>query len=231
MKRLAIAVVVALATLAMAAETVELKRKEKVGDVKKYAVHMDFDAQGNAGEFNADVQTTVDSVDEATGVAKVRHEMKNGTAVVGGNTMSQDVPTYFVKIGGDNLPLSVEGESASPSTLRFARSLAPAFASAPIEIKEGKAKWTVDVKADPDKALSAWKQDSTYVGKETQEGEECAKVEFEMKETDGEQPITSKGTAWIRPSDGTIVKLVSDVANMPIAGYVITAKYTSTLVK
>ncbi|MES1147137.1 MAG: hypothetical protein ABUL49_00115 [bacterium] len=231
MKRLALIATVAVAALALAADSYDLKRVEKAGDVKKYAVHMDFEVQGMPGDFSADVTQTIDSVDADSKLAKVKHEMANGTANVGGNSMQQDVPTYFTFVGADNWPTKVEGEAANSNTLRFARALSPAFASAPIEIKDGKAHWTTEVKADSEKGLAGWKQEATYTGKESQGGEDCDKVDFELKETEGDQAIVSKGTAWFRHADGAMVKMTTDVQNMPIQGYVINAKYSVTLQK
>lgn len=219
-----------LAAVVMAAETFELKRSEKAGSEKKYSVHMDFDFGGNSGVFNGDVVHSVTAVD-ADGTAQVRAVMSNGLAEVGGNTMAGDVPAYVAKVKADNSILDVSGESADANTMRYARALMPSFPSAPVEVTNGKATWTLKTSEDKAKGLPAWEQKVTFVGKEAQEGVDCIKLEFDMKEPEGEALLSSKGTAWFDAKDGSLVKAISDLKGFPVQGYVIDAKLTMTLKK
>ena len=80
MKRIALSLFAALATVAFASEAIEFKRVDKVGDVKHYLVRIDFDLGGTTGDFTADVTQTVDSINAETKLAKVKHDMANGMA-------------------------------------------------------------------------------------------------------------------------------------------------------
>ena len=230
MKRIALALVAALAVTAFALESFELKRTEAAGRVQKYTVAMDFDAESMSGDFSATVTTTVESVDGA-GVAKVKHEMADGLVNVSGQQMARDLPTYTATVGGDNAVRKVEGENVTPTILRFVRAINPVFPTGPSEVKDGIASWTVDVAADGEQGTPAWKGTGKFVGKEVQSGEECLKLEYDLAEGEGDLPIKSKGTAWVRPTDGTMVKLSFDVQNLPVEGFVMNAKYNVTLVK
>lgn len=219
-----------LAAVAMAAETFEFKRSEKAGTEKKYTVHLDFDFGGQNGVFNGDVVHSVTAVD-ADGTAQIKVQMSNGLAEVGGNTMSGDVPAYTAKVKSNNSVVEVSGESADVNMTRYARALMPSFPTAATEIKDGKASWTIKTPEDKDKGLPAWDQTVTFVGKEAQEGVDCVKMEFEMKEPQGDAPLTSKGTAWFDAKDGSLVKVLSDLKGFPVQGYVIDAKMTMAIKK
>jgi hypothetical protein len=229
-KPVALACVVGIAAIVLAADSFELKRSEKAGAAKKYSVHLDFDFGGQAGVFNADVVHTVTAV-EADGTAQIRAVMSSGLAEVGGNTMAADVPSYVAKVSPDNSVLEVTGEATDANTHRYARALMPTFPTAPVELKDGKATWTAKIAENKAKELPAWEVKSVYVGKEAQEGVDCLKIDFEMKEPEGDAPLTSKGTAWFNAKDGSMVKVISDLKGFPVQGYVIDAKMTMVLKK
>jgi hypothetical protein len=149
---------------------------------------------------------------------------------VQGSQIPRDLPAFVGHFSPNNLVTKVEADAGASTLLRFARCVLPVFPEGTVEAKDGKWGWTVDVPADANQGVPAWKGQGSYLGKEQQEGEECLKVAYDLTETEGEAPISCKGTAWLRP-DGTAVKIVAQVTNMPVEGYVLSATYTLTLVK
>ncbi len=58
----------------------------------------------------------------------------------------------------------------------------------------------------------------TYRGKERVLEWEAIKIEFEYTEDAGPDPVKAKGTIWLSPADGSLVRLLQTVTNVDFGG-------------
>ena len=215
MRPVSIAMLIALLVLAGLASAgekpVRLAWKPEPGQVMKYKNQNEV--QGEMGLVTIEYTTTV-TIPMVTETA-VTVESKNGEPLVLVNGEKHPgvqvrLPDSTSTYAPDGTYLASEGESSAAGTrLRtFVSFVFPEKALAKDD------RWDRVVEADADAGIPAGKITFTYQGVEAVEGHLAHKVAMEFQETEGDAPMSGRGTFWISPGDGSVVKSSFDLKNV-----------------
>lgn len=230
MKRLTVFLMMAT----MAAATVfagtpsNLKRIAKPGDTHTYDLKVDISFNGETLAFSAKVIERMIEIGD-DGAYTLGVLQKDAKLTMQG----QDFPppemgetkTKYDSVGNIT---EITGEAVDETAYRFAA--LNAFRRPDKSVAKGDS-WEVKVPGNPKIGTMATVCNYEVLATEKMVGFDCLKVKYSVKETEGSAPASSMGTLWIDPSNGLVVKTEGEMKNAPIAGQVMDAKFTQTLVK
>jgi hypothetical protein len=208
----------------------KLKRTAKEGDVTKYKMSGELEVMGQTVGFSATMVNKTIKV-ESNGDYLVEGSQLDAKINLGGSEM--DVPSggaTTTKFKPDGTVLEVKGEGVEMGGYRMANLMTMIVADK--ELKAGDT-WTSETKGDSSKQTVDVKGTYTFDAIEKMDGDEVAKVSFELKETAGEAAATVKGTVWISTKDGNMIKTESTWKDVPVPGAPapVSGKMSMTLVK
>lgn len=230
MRRVAIlilAVTVMVAT-AMAVVQSSLKRTGKVGDTYTFDLKANITFNGEKIDLTAKVieRLTAIADDGSYSVGSVQKEAK--MIVQGQSFPGQELAETVTKYDPNGEVLEITGDQVDGSTYRFASLINLRRPSK--DVAKGD-KWEVKSPANAKTGLIALTATYEVEGNESVSGVDCLKINFTITETEGSSPASSKGTLWVNPANGLTVKVSGELKNAPIAGQVVDAQFSTTLVK
>lgn len=222
----------ALATaLVLAADGKILKYAPANGSIRKYKLSAVFDAGGAQANVTGEVTEKVLKVDDATG--RITQERSQGplSVDVAGQTINVDAqPATIHVIDSDGSLVEMRGEGLNPAAYRLSNLSSIRFTKE--ALSEGKT-WKLEIPADSKTGAVKATAEYKVLGFEKLMDIDTVKISATVKETEGDTPASSDGTAWLNLSDGTLVKYDGSWTNAPInpAPMPISGKYTLTLVQ
>lgn len=202
-----------IATAALAVQSSpKLAWTPKVGSTLEYAVVANSkDDSGLEITFKADQIQKVKSVENKK--IKVESTMKNIRVLVNGQDMGDmaggaepESQTSTHSEDGEMLESTAAGDANGHRIAQFMILIYPNK-----ETGVGTS-WTRKYKGTAEIPSSETKY--TYAGLEAVKTISCHKVTFSFKETSGDKPTTVNGTAWLRASDGELVKWDGKLENV-----------------
>ena len=218
MKSLAFGTVVALSTFALAAQGgLTLTRKVKSGDELKYRLKANIDVSGNSAEFSG-LQTQKVLEVATDGTYTVQSATSDVKVTFGGQEIAvppDSVPSITTVYNVDGTVKEIRGDSAAADAYR-ASNLSTVFYTGK-EIKVGDT-FNNDKPADKNTGATAYKSTYKVVGEEKVGSYDTWKIEFSVKESEGETPASSNGTVWVDKNDGAMVKSDAKWENAPFPG-------------
>ncbi len=230
MKRIAVFVMVAalVATTAFAGVPSNFKRIAKVGDTHSYDLKVDIAFQGETLLFVAKVIERIAEISD-DGAYTLGVTQKDAKLTMQG----QDFPPPEMgetksKYDAKGNITEITGDTVDESTYRFAR--LSAFRRPDKSVGKGDS-WEVKVPGNPKLGTLTTLCNYEVLDSEKVVGIDCLKIKYSVKETEGSAPASAVGTMWINPVDGLVVKTEGDLKNVPMAGQIMDAKYTQTLIK
>lgn len=215
-----------LAATALIAPT-KITRDVKVGDKHKAKLSVDIDFSGQAIQYTADGTQTIKEVKE-DGTVVVEETSENsmismdGAEQPAGND-STATNTYNKK----GHLLEMQSEMVDENSYRFSNLFIFLFPDK--EVDKG-VSWEDTKESSSKQSTPKTSFKYTCDGFEEIKGKNTAKVNFEIKELEGGQPASSKGTMWIDVKTGFIMKSEGNLVNAPAAGMVIDAKFKTETV-
>jgi hypothetical protein len=214
-KFLGLAAVAALSLTALAVQdSLILKHAAKVGDVAKYRLKSEMEAQGMPMTFNAVITDKITKVAD-NGDFTVESKMSEAKIDVGGNEMDisgqTGGPTTTVfKLSGE--VISVTSDTSDPNAYRMANLQSMRLPTTALKVGDT---WTVDIKKDDKGAVDA-KGSYKIEARETIGGHDTFRIHESLKESIDKDPASAEGTVWIDVKDGSLVKMLGTMTNAPI---------------
>jgi len=230
MKRIAalVSVVALVAATAIAAAPSTLKRIGKVGDTHMYDLKVDISFQGESLVFVAKVIERITEISDDGSYTLAASQKDAKMTMQGQDFPPPEMAETKSKYDAIGNIAEITGDAVDESSYRFAS--LTAFRRPDKSVAKGD-KWEVKIAGNPKIGTLATVCNYEVLDTEKVVGIECFKVKYSVRETEGSAPASSVGTVWINPVDALIVKTEGDMKNAPIAGQVMDAKYTQTLIK
>lgn len=208
--------VLALAASAPAQDGVKLKRVAKTGDTMVYKMSALVDFQGTEIVFSA---TVTEKVTNVASDGKITVESKQGDVKVkfGDQEMNQEgmETTSTVVSAANGAVLELKGDDTSSDAYRRANMMGFIFPDNALTVGH---KWSQEYKADTKTGAVAAKAEYEVVAMEKVNTWDSIKIKFSYKETSGDSPASTSGQVWLNTADGSLIKVVTDVKAMPVAG-------------
>jgi len=200
----------ALTSLALAQDVVNLKRAPKVGNTLKFALKAELDIQGTPVVVTASVTDKVTKAEDGKYTVETSQtDLKiNDMEAPGGGGDDTSTSTYNL------LGKLLETKSAQEDDGSKRMSVLQSFEVPDKELKVGDT-WTINNAAEPKFRNVASKIDYKVEAKEKVGKWETLKVTFTAKEATGETPASATGTYWISIEDKDVVKYESSWTNAP----------------
>jgi len=192
-----------------------LKRTVKVGDSVKYSHTFVIEEEGEKIEISGETVTTVKKIND-DGSLEIEDSNKTTKMTMSGEVIDMsdeeaDVSTSVQSPSGGIL--SVSDFDDDPMTFRISQATSFRYPEKAVE-KGGK--WEVDFKADAKRKTPAATAIFELEGPDSYQGFKCFKVKYTYRETEGNDPTTTKGSFWIREEDGLELKAELEVKNLPM---------------
>jgi hypothetical protein len=188
--------------LSMAAavqDGISLKRSPKVGDVAKYKLKVELNVQGQPFNLEGLVTEKVVKVEEG----KYSIESSQGEMKLNGQDAPMESPASTSTYSATGRLLELKGEEESEEALRMSSLQAFEVPDKPVKVGDT---WTISLKAKEGKNPVGIKGDFKVEAQEKVGEYDVLKVTYEVKETEGSAPASSKGTVWFNVKDATMVK-------------------------
>ena len=204
---------VATCAIAVAAtmDAITLKATPKEGDDAKYKMSGHFQVMGTDATLTADVDYKYTKVDK-DGNTTVEATTKNMEIEVNGQTISPDpsVATRVSKANGEVTDFKADVDD--PNGWRMAVLNNFIYPDKPVNVGDT---WTWSAVGDSKKGTVAITETYKLDSLEKVGTHDTAKVKVSFKETEGSDPATKEGFAWIDVKDGSLVKSESTWTNLP----------------
>jgi hypothetical protein len=214
-------VLFALSSLSFAQDKIKLVRKADEGTVARYESKIDMQVTAEGQTMKMSMRQVDKSSFKGTGSkgevsyddqTELLEQEFNGEKFE--EPQEEEPSTYTVSpqnvlIGFE--PGSKEDEDANKIGIRLWWATSVIFSDK--DIAAGDA-WTHQTKADAKLGTKPGKGDYKFIGMETKDEIECAKIEMSFAET-STGGITSKGVFWLDPASGDIVASEFEVKNVP----------------
>jgi hypothetical protein len=200
---------VAISSLAMAQDTVNLKRTPKVGNTQKFTLKAELEFQGTPIVVTATVlEKTTKAEDGKYTVESTQSDLKINDQEAPAGDDDKSTSTYTV------LGKLLETQSAQSDDGSKRMSVLQAFEVPDKDLKVGDT-WTIENKADPKLGNATSKIEYKVEAKEKVGKWETFKISFTAKETSGDSPAGATGTVWVGLEDKEIVKYEASWTNAP----------------
>lgn len=214
-RNVGIAAIAVLAAIAVAQDGFKLRRTPKVGDEVVMKLSAEVDVMGMNATFNAKVKEKVTKVDE-NGDYTIESSQSEGKIKFGDQEMdAPDGGTTTTKYSANGAILEIKGEDVGEDAIRLANMNAWQF--------EPKSYKTGDVIEYETKAAATSggvaSKTRIVVGEVEKIGAwDAVKLTYTFKETTGEAPAESSGTAWLDAKTGSLIKAEGEYKNAPFPG-------------
>jgi hypothetical protein len=218
MKRIRNVGVIALAVvaaIAFAQDTFKLRRTVAVGDTVNMKLTANIEVMGMEALFTAKVTEKVVKVD-ANGDYTIESTQGEGKVKFGDQEM--DAPggsPTTTKYSAAGEILEVKGDEVSDDALRIANMSSWKFEGTDYKVGDV-IKYETKASAKNGNVPSA--SEIKVDGLETLNGTAAVRLVYTYKETAGETPAESKGTAWVSQKDGSLIKVTGEYKNAPFPG-------------
>lgn len=200
-----------IAVVALAGNTYVLKRQPKVGETTKYRVKAEFSYKGEAATMSMLQTEKVCRVDD-DGAYEVETSSAEAKMFSRGEDRAlpdEEPITSRYDRSGAVLKL---GASEDPLAYRRANMLSVILPNKEVKVGE---EWKRELDATCKCGVPSVSQ--FQVEAEERVGDtDTVKVKFAYHESGCESPISSEGFAWVKPADGSLVKLEADIQNLPM---------------
>lgn len=201
-------------TAAPAPSTAKQTLSYKVTQGQKFIYKMNgtMSVQGSEGTLTGLTTITVEKADGQ------QIQVKTGSSQMvvsfGGQTINiPDSPPQYMTNDLLGKIIEIKGEDIQPGDYRVEAINSTVFAPTPVGVGDS---WTVNYASDPKTGIVQTVGNYKVLGTETVDGISCLKISFDNQEKTGDVPGSSKGTVWVNPADGMMVKKVGDWTNLPI---------------
>jgi hypothetical protein len=220
-------VLIASASLA-AFQSVTLKRVPKVGQKINYTIDgsmtLSFDgASHTLKSSNTDSVTSVDTNGNFSVTTVQKDTLFDGQAPPTG--AEEQTSKAVFKPSGEIVSVEGSAPGAADTTVRLQDLSTFYYPDKPLDIG---GKWSVDVKPKLEGAVPVH-ADFTLVSSEKVGSTDTYKVDEDVKET-GENPATMHNQFWVDPTDGQVIKQISEFTNLPL-GPIVATKGKMTITK
>ncbi|HRF60076.1 MAG TPA: hypothetical protein PLH94_09215 [Fimbriimonadaceae bacterium] len=200
-------------------EAKSLLYRAKVGEILRYRVEMSFEDQGVKATLIGSGETRVDKVDVLGPITLFQKlgqmKLKSGNDEM--DIANDSESTMIIKATGEII--EVRGKNVTTDNLRTTRATMVVVPSNPV--KPGDT-WTHQIPKST--GIRAMTFEYRAVGTEKIGARDTMKIEFKVRETEGNLPIQADGTAWLSTVDGKTVRILANVTNAPMGAS--TTKFT-----
>lgn len=218
MKRIRNATLVVMAitaAVAFAADGFKLRRAVKVGEEITMRLTADVEVMGMSATFSAKIKDKVTKIED-NGDYTIESTQSEGKISFNGQEM--DAPggePTSTKYSAAGQILSMSGEAVTDDQMRIASMSAFAFEDKAYNVGD---KIAYETKPSKSNGNVGAKVTLEVSGTEKVGEWETVKVNYTFKETAGETPAESTGTAWLLQKDASIVKVQGEYKNAPFPG-------------
>jgi hypothetical protein len=154
-------------------------------------------------------------LDVATdGKVRVQTTQSDVMLTVGGQDLCGQVGDASGTTEASYLPNGLPVSAPNGPRARIDVALQLVYPERPVKVGDT---WKRTAKADPDKGLRAAEATYKYEGIETVGKWKAYKIAVTYRETEGDEPISVRGTEWVSVEDGQSVKSQYTVQNGPFA--------------
>lgn len=217
------AALLAVAAVAYAADTFNLKRVPKVGQTYTYTLKAEIVLEGQNVEFRGEQVEKVIEVKEG-GLYVVEQGMVNALAIFGGQEIPvPEMPPSRVTMRTNGEIVEIQSEAGDPDAHRVANMMGFRLDRDAYRVGD---KWTVEVPGNAEKGILRSRVEVEILARERVLGIDSIKIKTKSTELEGSTPVSVEGTSWIDPTDGSLVKAELSVTNMPMMGMVVQGKFT-----
>lgn len=222
-KFIGLAAIAALSLTAMAIQDGNiLKRVAKVGDVLKYRLKADLEANGQAATFTALITEKVTKVADNGDITTESTESE-GKVKLGDTDMDQP-GTGTETLVSSSLGKVLTITSEQPDPYRMANLQSMQFPGKALKVGDS---WETEVKKDDKGSIPA--KGSYKIEAQEKVGDvDAFRIKGGIKETVGEQPAGIDGTYWISVKDGSLIKMSGTFTNAPTPVGILTMKVSMT---
>lgn len=204
--------IAALAALAVA-QGITLARRVKVGEEMRYRTTLKLKEANMAVVIEGDWREKVVR-SGADGAWTVEQALTGVSIDIGGQKITtEDSTLTTVEYLPDGLIKTFSRDRAKLDDLRLARVVIVPMPAEPVS--PGK-EWSKLGEADRDSKAPAIQYRMKLTGTERVQGAEAYKVQMATAEQSGDRPISVEGHAWLRASDGALLRRIVKIKNAPI---------------
>lgn len=216
MRRLSVLPLLILSVAAARAQVLPNVRTFAVGDEAKFQLKMELTLFGDQATYTADVLEKIGEVG-ADGYTVTLTQSNYRVFLFGDEATvnDKDLPVATQVFAKNGALTALRGDVTSANAYRLAAMRAVVLPAS--EVKE-KGTWSAAFPADSTRGLMARQADYTWESTEKQLERDCAKVAIAYKETEGNEPTTAKGHAWIDLKTGQTLKLELEFENLVVPG-------------
>jgi hypothetical protein len=210
---ISLALMAGLAALALtAADTYSLKRVANVGDVLRYRTDVELTVQGRSAtistlQIERVLKSGADGYEIEERATDQRYRSDGQDVRVPGEDRS--VAAYDTR----GQLLELRETALEPDSYRRANMVRFIAPKDPVAIGDG---WTHEFPSDSKRGVVSAQISYKVDAREMIGSYEAVKLSFEFKELEGSRPITNSGTMWVSIRDGSVVRLTSNFANLPL---------------
>ncbi len=199
------------------AQAPALKRAPKVGDTATYKLTMVFTLFADEATYTAKLTEKVADVQPAGTYTVERTQTEYKVLVAGeeGKIQTEKIPKQSVTYTSLGDVVEIKGDLVTDSAYRIANLSAIRLSG---EAPAMGATWTRDLKEDQKSGVRAAKALYKIDGEEKIGETDCWVASFDYLEADSNAPARSVGHVWLKKTDSTMMKLVSEWTNAPIPG-------------
>jgi hypothetical protein len=201
-----------LAAVALA-QSASLARRPQAGDELRYRTTMRLTQDGMAVLIEGDWRERVVRAGTDGGWT-VEQSLSGVSLEIGGQKIrTEDAAITTIEYFADGLIKSFSRDRLEVEDLRLARSVLTPAPAGPVE--RG-AEWTREAPADPASKAPPVRYRLRLDGTERWRGLDTHRLRITNAETAGDRPISVEGQAWLRASDGALVRRVVTIKNAPV---------------
>lgn len=219
-------VAASLAASALIAPT-KISRDVKVGDKHKSKLSVELDFSGQTINYSADALQEIKAVNEDGSLVIAETSENSMISMDGAEQPAGNDSTATSTYNKKGHLTKMEAEMIDESSFRFSNLFIFIFPDK--EVDKGTT-WEDTLAANTTNSTPKTIFKYTCEGFEEVKGKQTAKVSFDIKELEGSQPATSKGTMWIDIKTGFVMKSEGTMTNAPAAGMVVDAKFKTETV-
>jgi hypothetical protein len=194
-------------------EAVTITWKPKPGQTTSFRYETHSVSNPTTWVFSAVAKSKVLDV-AADGKIHLQLTNSDATLTVAGQDLSGQVGDANGTSEATYLPSGLAVTVPEASRARLDAALQMLFPDKPVKVGDT---WKRTGKADADKGLRAAEATYKYEGIETVDKWKAYKITVTYRETEGDDPLSLRGTRWVAVEDGILVKAQYTVQNGPFA--------------
>jgi hypothetical protein len=194
-------------------EAVTITWKPKPGQTTSFHYETRSVSNPTTWVFSAVAKSKVLDV-AADGKIHLQLTNSDATLTVAGQDLSGQVGDANTTTEASYLPNGLTASAPEGPRARIEAALQMVFPDHPVKVGDT---WKRTVKADADKGLRTAEATYKYEGIETVDKWKAYKITVTYHETEGDDPVSLRGTRWVAVEDGVLVKSQYTVQNGPFA--------------